>query len=102
MPADSERKLAKSVGSDADVLILDLEDSVVPARKAEARTALAAWLRSGATAGSHKTIIVRVNAPDTPHFAEDIAAGLGWRATRGLPDMVGSAWSAWQAFPPGT
>ena len=28
VPADSERKLAKSTGNPADVLILDLEDSV--------------------------------------------------------------------------
>ena len=29
VPGDSEKKLAKSLGSKADVLILDLEDSVV-------------------------------------------------------------------------
>ena len=38
--------------------------------------------------------------PATYAATEHIAAGLGWRATRGLPDMVGSAWSAWQATPP--
>ena len=33
VPADSERKLAKSVASEADALILDLEDAVAEARK---------------------------------------------------------------------
>ena len=29
-----------------------------------------------------------------------IAKDLGWHATRGLDDIVGSAWAAWKAFPP--
>ncbi len=35
--------------------------------------------------------------PATFAATERIAADLGWRATRDLPDMVESAWSAWQA-----
>jgi len=34
VPADSERKFAKANGIGADALILDLEDSVAPPRKA--------------------------------------------------------------------
>lgn len=37
VPADSEKKIAKAIGSEADAIIFDLEDSVVPARKAAAR-----------------------------------------------------------------
>lgn len=37
VPADSEKKIAKAIRSDADALIFDLEDSVVPGRKAVAR-----------------------------------------------------------------
>jgi citrate lyase subunit beta/citryl-CoA lyase len=37
VPADDRRKLAKVRASGADAVILDLEDSVAPARKAEAR-----------------------------------------------------------------
>ena len=37
VPADSERKFAKASGIGADALILDLEDSVAPPRKAFAR-----------------------------------------------------------------
>lgn len=40
VPADSEKKIAKAMQSDADAIIFDLEDSVVPARKAEAREIL--------------------------------------------------------------
>jgi len=40
VPADSEKKIAKALDSDADALIFDLEDSVVPAQKAAARDIL--------------------------------------------------------------
>ncbi|MES2147381.1 MAG: CoA ester lyase [Pseudomonadota bacterium] len=40
VPADSERKIAKALGSAADAVIFDLEDSVVPAQKAAARERL--------------------------------------------------------------
>ena len=42
VPADSAKKIAKAVESDADAIIFDLEDSVVPARKADAREILKA------------------------------------------------------------
>ena len=40
VPADSERKIAKALDSDADAIIFDLEDSVAPAMKATARDIL--------------------------------------------------------------
>jgi citrate lyase subunit beta/citryl-CoA lyase len=40
VPADSEKKIAKALDSDADAIIFDLEDSVVPAQKAAARDIL--------------------------------------------------------------
>lgn len=40
VPADSERKIAKALDSDADAIIFDLEDSVTPANKAAARDIL--------------------------------------------------------------
>ena len=40
VPADSERKIAKALESDADAVIFDLEDSVAPAQKATARDIL--------------------------------------------------------------
>ena len=38
--------------------------------------------------------------PATFASTEHIATDLGWRASRDLPAMVESAWSAWQATPP--
>jgi citrate lyase subunit beta/citryl-CoA lyase len=40
VPADSERKIAKALASDADAIIFDLEDSVAPSNKALARDML--------------------------------------------------------------
>jgi len=40
VPADSERKIAKALDSEADAIIFDLEDSVAPAQKATAREIL--------------------------------------------------------------
>ena len=40
VPADSERKIAKALESNADALIFDLEDSVAPPRKSIAREIL--------------------------------------------------------------
>ena len=40
VPADSEKKIAKALGSDADAIIFDLEDSVAPGQKSVARDIL--------------------------------------------------------------
>ncbi len=40
VPADSEKKVAKAIESEADAIIFDLEDSVVPGRKPAAREIL--------------------------------------------------------------
>ena len=40
VPADSEKKIAKAIESEADAIIFDLEDSVVPGQKAAARNIL--------------------------------------------------------------
>jgi citrate lyase subunit beta/citryl-CoA lyase len=71
VPADSERKMTKALQSGADVLILDLEDSVGPSRKEEARRLAADFL------ARHETptlIYVRVNALSTGLTDEDLAA----------------------------
>ena len=47
VPGDSERKLAKAADSDADALILDLEDAVTPGNRAMARERIADFLASG-------------------------------------------------------
>lgn len=44
VPADSEKKLMKAAASDADALIIDLEDSVAQAARPKARTRAAEFL----------------------------------------------------------
>jgi citrate lyase subunit beta/citryl-CoA lyase len=74
VPGSRPELFAKALASQADALSFDLEDAVVEERKAQARGALRDFLRSGLPAGCDKTIIVRVNAQDTAHFAQDLAA----------------------------
>lgn len=77
VPGSRPELFDKALASAADALSFDLEDAVAEPRKAEARAALRDLLVSGRTAvagGAGKTMIVRVNAPDTVHFAPDIAA----------------------------
>jgi len=74
VPGSRPELFAKALASEADALSFDLEDSVAPARKEEARKALHDFFCSGALAGCSKTIIVRINASDTPFFAADIQA----------------------------
>ncbi|HBH02356.1 MAG TPA: CoA ester lyase [Candidatus Rokubacteria bacterium] len=59
-------------GSDADSLILDLEDTVTPERKPRARALVAEALGQPARPGLERT--VRVNPPSTSWFADDVAA----------------------------
>lgn len=47
VPADSEKKIAKAIETGADAVIFDLEDSVVPARKADARAIVKALGKRG-------------------------------------------------------
>ncbi len=73
VPADNDRKLAKGLGSPVDALILDLEDSVAPSRKAGARQAAADYI--SAHAASIKTrLFVRVNPFDSGLTLGDLAA----------------------------
>lgn len=72
IPGSNERALEKSRSIAADVLIFDLEDSVAPDRKDQAREAVAA-LVSQMTTG-RREIVVRINGLDTPWIARDIAA----------------------------
>jgi citrate lyase subunit beta/citryl-CoA lyase len=71
VPGDSPRKFASAMRGAADALVLDLEDAVAPSRKAEARSATAEMLRTGA--GGDKRLFVRVNALDTEMTLEDLA-----------------------------
>jgi citrate lyase subunit beta/citryl-CoA lyase len=68
VPADSEKKIAKAIESGADALIFDLEDSVAPARKAEAR----AILRQLPARTGGPQLWVRVNPIASDDYADDL------------------------------
>jgi len=61
IPGDSPRKLEKGICSGADALLLDLEDSIAPEKKTEARATTAAFLKQARTASNRPRLFVRVN-----------------------------------------
>lgn len=72
VPGDSERKFAKARGAGADVLILDLEDSVAPSMKDMARSQVAGLLDDESP--RDWAFFVRVNPFDTGLTLTDLAA----------------------------
>lgn len=79
VPADRPERFAKAAASGADVIILDLEDSVAVASKSVGREAIAAFLPEPRTA----SVFVRVNPLDSGMVEEDLAAVLP-----GAPDGI--------------
>jgi citrate lyase subunit beta/citryl-CoA lyase len=70
VPADSEKKLAKSKSSPADALILDLEDSVAAENRPKARELVREFLKD-----SHaQSVWVRINPLGSEDFIRDIEA----------------------------
>jgi citrate lyase subunit beta/citryl-CoA lyase len=76
VPGSRPELFSKAMASEADGLSFDLEDAVDESMKAAARAEVAKFLRS-LPEGHGKTIIVRVNGLDTPHFEADIRAIVG-------------------------
>lgn len=101
-PGDSARKIAKAGASDADLVLLDLEDSVAAANKEAARELVAAHLRSGER---RQPQWVRINPLDTEHALADLAAivpaapdgVLLPKATRAETDRLGHYLTALEA-----
>jgi len=71
MPASNPRAVAKARTLACDVVILDLEDAVLPQAKAEARAAAVAAVRAGGF--GRREVVIRVNALSTPWGAADLA-----------------------------
>lgn len=88
VPGDSERKMVKGLGTRADAIILDLEDSVMPENKDAGRGRVGDLLR---TPGSYTgELWVRVNPLTTPYCLDDLAAVVrGAPAGILLPKCVG-------------
>ena len=70
VPGSNPRRIENALASEADAVVLDLEDAVAPNRKEEARETVAGFLRSG----DEKPIFVRVNVPGSALAEQDIEA----------------------------
>ncbi|MEU1542780.1 CoA ester lyase [Actinacidiphila glaucinigra] len=81
MPGANERALEKAKTLPTDALILDLEDSVAPDAKPEARKRVAAAAASGEY--GYREVTIRVNSPGTPWHEDDLRA-----AAEAGPDAV--------------
>jgi citrate lyase subunit beta/citryl-CoA lyase len=81
MPGANERALEKAKAIAADSLILDLEDSVAPDAKPQARANVAAAVKSKAY--GKRELIIRINGLDTPWGVDDLKA-----AAEAGPDAV--------------
>ena len=73
-PGIKDRVMGKALAGGADAVILDLEDSVPLATKAEARTLVAKTIDGAAANPSRPGIYVRVNAAGTGLLADDLEA----------------------------
>lgn len=83
VPADGGAKLDKAYSSGADAIIIDLEDSITPERKAQAREAALAFLKKTSAQSPRPQLLVRINGLDTGMTDADLDAVLP-----GKPDAV--------------
>lgn len=88
LPASNPRAIDKARGLDCDVAILDLEDSVAPERKGEARAAAVVAVRAG---GFGPRVGVRINGLDTEWGVDDLDALAGTGVVLIVAPKVGSA-----------
>ncbi len=81
MPATNERAIEKSRNLPVDAVALDLEDSIAPERKHEARAAAVAAIKAGGF--GQREVIMRLNGTTTPWFGADLEA-----AASAAPDAI--------------
>lgn len=82
-PATRPDRFGKALGSGADIVAVDLEDSVSPGDKAAARQNVLAWL--AAPPSGRATRAVRINSTRTAHGLRDVLALLDAQAK---PDLI--------------
>jgi citrate lyase subunit beta/citryl-CoA lyase len=83
VPADSEKKLEKSLAAGADCLLIDLEDSVARAAKPRARSGALAFLQEARKRPNPPLLYVRVNAFDSGLIDDDVDVIM-----KGAPDGI--------------
>jgi citrate lyase subunit beta/citryl-CoA lyase len=74
MPGSNVRAIRKARELDADAVILDMEDSVAPAAKAEARALACTAVREGGF--GRRAVVLRINGLATPWGADDLDAAI--------------------------
>lgn len=91
VPGDRPERFANATRSGADAVIFDLEDSVSPDHKTEARESIGRWLesadgQSGAVGVVSPAVWVRVNSPSGSSGAtvEDDLRLAGYHSVRGV------------------
>jgi citrate lyase subunit beta/citryl-CoA lyase len=88
-PGSDRRLMEKALASAADVVVLDLEDAVAPARKVEAREAVGELLRVRPA----RPVLVRINAEASGLAEADLDAICGpWLAGVRLPKVESPEW----------
>jgi citrate lyase subunit beta/citryl-CoA lyase len=83
VPALGGPKLDKAMASGADAVILDLEDSIAPERKAQARAAALEYLKAAQPKKDRPRLLVRINGLDTGMTDADLDA-----VVPGAPDAI--------------
>jgi citrate lyase subunit beta/citryl-CoA lyase len=83
VPADGGAKLDKAMASGADGVIVDLEDSIAPERKDEARKLALEFLKSHRAKKERPRLLVRINGLDTGMTDADLDA-----IVPGQPDVI--------------
>lgn len=89
MPGANARALEKAKTLAVDAVILDLEDSVAPDAKTEARATACAAVAEGVY--GRREVVVRVNGLDTPWGEADMAAAVAARPDAILVPKVSTA-----------
>jgi citrate lyase subunit beta/citryl-CoA lyase len=77
VPADSQKKLALAAASEANAIVVDLAESVLPERKVTARVQAGEWLalqRDQGLSDNGPSRWVRINSFDSPHWRHDLVA----------------------------
>ena len=73
VPATRIDRVEKAFASGADAVIVDLEDAVAQADKAQARAALKAYYAAEHEAQGYRPIWLRINQANSAEFAKDLA-----------------------------
>jgi citrate lyase subunit beta / citryl-CoA lyase len=74
VPADSGKKFDKALGSGADAVIIDLEDSIAPEHKAAARKSAASFLHDAVNVATRPRLFVRINGLQSGLTDDDLDA----------------------------